>query len=236
MTTPSDIILQALKAAGILGIGQPAGAEDISDAFFQLNMMLAQWSKKRWLVYHLVNVSKVATGAVSYTVGPGGDFNVTRPDKLESAFVRQINISQPVDYPLEILNAREDYNRITLKTLQSFPYYVFLDSGFPTGTLYPWPVPGPNYEVHITVKDTLTQFTSVSQTINLPPEYIGALFYNLGVRLRPLYQLPPEPTLTAMAKDSLGVLRQANVQVPEMTYPPELTHGGRSYNIYSDSY
>ncbi len=37
-----------------------------------MNMMLAQWQRKRWLVYSLDDVSFAPTGAASYTVGVGG--------------------------------------------------------------------------------------------------------------------------------------------------------------------
>ncbi len=232
--TPNDIILQALKESGVLGVGQVASAEDVNDCFFRLNLMLGQWSKKRWLVYHLVDVAKVGTGAVSYTVGPTGDFNIPRADKVESAFVRLLNNPNPTDYPLWVTNAREDYNRVCLKSMSSFPDMVFYDADYPMGHLYVWPLPNASYEIHITVKETLTQFTALNQVINLPPEYMGAIFYNLAARLRSAWQLPPDPSIVAFAKDALGTLRQANTQVPEMTLPRDLVRHGRAYNIYSD--
>ena len=106
-TTALDIITLAFKDAGILGVGQSLLAEDVNDALIRLNMMISQWRVKRWLVWHLVDRSVVSTGAQSYTVGPGGDINVTvRPDKLERAFFRMLpggSGTQAVDYPLQIL-------------------------------------------------------------------------------------------------------------------------------------
>src|SRR4051794_34315922 len=113
-TTVGDLIGRALRKSGALGTGQNATAEDLSDALADLNDMLAQWQRKRWLVYHLVDVSKVSTGATSYTVGSGGDFNVTRPDQIAAAFVRQLIPASPtlVDQPLDVLHAREDWNQV----------------------------------------------------------------------------------------------------------------------------
>jgi hypothetical protein len=235
--TPNDLILQALKAAGVIGVGQVASAEDMNDCLFQLNLMLGQWSRKRWLVYHLVDASVNSTGAQSYSVGTGGDFNIARPDKIEFAFFRQIVPSQPslIDYPLTIYYSRQDYDRIALKTLNSWPQVAFYDAAYPLGSLYVWPVPSSAYSIHITVKETLTQFTSLNQTINLPPEYQGALFWNLSRNIRPLYQLPPDPTVIQNAKAALGTLRQANIQVPRALLPSEITRNGPAYNIYSDT-
>lgn len=235
-TTPLDIINLALKNAGVLGVGQSAQAEDTNDAFTLMNFMLAQWSRKRWLVYHLIDVAFTSTGAQSYTVGPGQQFNCTRPDRIEAAFFRQVIPSQPnlIDYPLEIIESRETYNNIALKTLTSFPNYVFYDSAWPIGFLYPWPLPQADlYQVHISVKETLTQFTSLGQQINLPPEYYAALLYNLGERLIPMYKLPPDPILTGLAKDALAVIRASNVQIPRLTLPAELVRPG-IYNVYND--
>lgn len=237
-TTPQDIIRAALKKAGVLGVGQSALPEDTNDAFSDMQDMLGQWQRKRWLIWHLVDYAYTGTGAVSYTVGPGGQFPISpRPDRIESAFFRQLVQSQPnqIDYPLEIIEAREDYNRISLKQLQTFPQYLFYDSAFPTGLAYPWPLIQANlYELHLTVKETLAQFTSLNQVISLPLEYFAALKFNLAVRLRQAYQLPPDPALIALSKDALNVIRNANLQIPRLAIPMDLVRPG-IYNVYSDT-
>ena len=238
MTTPSDICLSALKKAAIIGAGQTASAEDFNDAFTDLNMMLAQWARKRYMIYHLVDVAFVSTGALSYTVGPGGNFNVNpRPDELESAFVRQLVNGSPnnIDTPLTIIEARETYNQISLKTLGSFPYTVFYDSDFPTGTLYPWPVPQASiYEIHITLKAQLTQFTSLGQTIVLPLEYMPALIWSLAGRLQASYGMDVSPYIVGLAKDAMNVIRNANTQIPLLNIPSGLIRPTR-YNIWNDT-
>lgn len=237
MTTPLDIITQSLKKAGILGVGQTPLAEDTNDAFQDLQDMLGQWQRKRWLIWHLVDYAVTGTGQEFYTVGPGQQFPINpRPDRIESAFFRQTIQSQPskIDYPLEIIEAREDYNMISLKTLQTFPQYLFYDSGFPVGKAYPWPLIQANlYELHLTVKETLAQFTSLVQTISLPLEYFAALKFNLAQRLRQSYQVPPDLALNALAKDSLNVIRNANLQIPRLRIPTDLVRPG-IYNIFSD--
>ncbi len=237
MTTPSDIILQALKKAGVIGSGQPASAEDFNDAFLDLNDMMAQWLRERWLVWDLRTVSFVSTGAQSYTIGTGGNFNVARPDRIESAYLRQLNNTSInyVDYPLEILESREDYNKISLKTLGTFSRYIFYQSSYPIGLLYPWPLPQASlYELFVSIKDpALMVFTSLAETIAMPPEYIAAIKFNLAVRLRVNYQLPQRDDLIVLADTSLNTIRNANAQVPRLMMPSDLTRKG-NYNIYSD--
>jgi len=235
MTTAGDLIALAFREAGVVGVGQTAGAQDFTDALTLLNGMMGQWQRRRWLVYHLVDVTCQGTGALSYTVGTGGDFNVARTDKVEAAFFRQTvgTVPNQVDYPLAPIWSREEYNDIALKSLNSFPQVYFYDSGWPLGHLYVWPLPSDQYEMHISIKDVLQTFPGLTTAINLPPEYFEALHYNLAVRLRPLFQLPPDGSIIALAKVALNTIRNANAQIPALEMPNDLIHGS-NYNIYSD--
>jgi hypothetical protein len=234
--TPLDLITLALKASGIVGVGQVAQAEDATDAFTLLNMMLGQWNRRRWLVFHLKDASAVSTGAASYTIGAGGDFDVPRPDRIESAYLRLLNNSGPnqPDYQLALLPSMEDYSRITLKGMMGYPSYAFLDSDYPLGTLHFWPVPTAGiYELHVLVKAELPGFSDLSDDVNLPPEYQEAIMYNLAARLRPHYQLPPDPSVVALAKSSLNTVRISNAQVATLLMPAGLHRRG-NYNVITD--
>jgi len=237
VTTPLVLINLALKKTGVIGVGQTALAEDVNDAFTELNMMLSQWNRKRWLIYHLLDLAIVSTAAISYSVGSGGDINTPRPDRLEFAYYRQLQSQTPpnqVDFPLQILESREDYSRIRLKELQAISQYVFYDAGFPLGYVYPWPVlPANEYELHIGVKAQLSQFATLADDFDFPPEYELAIVYNLCARLRPSYQLPPDPSITALALDALNTIRNANAQVPRLRMPSNLIRPAL-YNIFSD--
>lgn len=237
MTTARDIITLALKNAGVLGVGQTASAEDMNDSFTLMNDMLAQWQLKRWLIWHLLDLSCVSTGAQTYSIGPGQTINYgARPNRLEAAYLRQIVQSQPnqVDYPVILLESREDYSNIALKQLQSFASYAFYDSTYPFGTIYFWPLPNANiYEIHVLVKEVLNQFANLNSVVNLPLEYKPCIHYNLARRLRSAYRLPPDPEITALAKDALNVIRGANTQIPRLRMPADVTRPG-IYNYFSD--
>lgn len=235
MTTARDIINLALKSAGVLGVGQTASAMDINDSFTLLNFMLAQWQRKRWLIWALDTFSVQCDGSLFYTVGPGQNIDCPRPDRLESAFFRQNIPSMPnqIDYPLEIIESRETYNQIALKQLNSFPSYIYYQSDFPIGKIYPWPLPSNLYEVFISIKAQLSQFANLSESVNLPPEYYAAILYSLSTRLRTAFQLPPDMAVTALAREALNVIRGANAQVSRLRMPTDLIRPG-IYNPYSD--
>jgi hypothetical protein len=261
-TTVADLCSAALVECGAWGVGQTPSQSDVNDAQARLQWMLQQWERQRWLVYHLVDYAKVSTGALGYSIGPGGDFDTnpnpgggptTRPAKIESSFLRQLEsgvgpFAPPfgppfggptggIDYPMTLLFSREDYNRIALKGLMSFPGFLFYDSAWPLGFVYPWPVPQPSiYELHITVREQLpAAFANSSVAFNLPYEYYSAMLYNLALRLRPKYGLStwPGDHLPGLAKDSLAVIRPSNAQIQRLNMPGDLVRP-QLYNIFSD--
>jgi hypothetical protein len=223
MTTPADIITRSLRTANINGVGQTPSFEDMNDGFVTLNNMLSLWSRRRWLVYHETEVIKTSTGALSYSIGPAGDFVVPRVDRILGAFARLTNSSgQKVDYGLSIVQSREDYNQITMKELASFPMVVFLDSNYPAGTLYFWPVPSASFELHVTVLAPLTSFATLTDVVSIPPEYMEPIDYNLALRLVANYGGEPTKAMVDMARSGLATLRSANLQIPTMSMPAAL--------------
>lgn len=247
-TTMGDLLAEALKLSGRLGIGQTALAEDATLAWTYLQWMLQEWERKRWHVYRLTNLSKVSTGAASYTVGPAGSFSTgtattsVRPVRIESAFVRltDASIDNQPDFPVEIISTRQDYDRIRLKSLESFPSCLFYDPSWPLGTAYFWPIPAASiYTLFMTVLAQLpVVFATQADVINLPYEYYHAIVSNLAMRLRSRYGIKTfaGDTLPGEAKASLEVLRKANVAIPRLEMPGDLARAGGSYNIFSDSY
>lgn len=240
--TVQDMLTLCLQDAGIIGLGQQAVPQDSTNALARLNWMLAGWRHQRWLVYNLRNRSVVSTGAQTYSVGPGGNIDTTiyqRPDRIEYAFFRQLIPSGPsiqTDYPLEILTSWEDYNRIGLKALGTFPTTIFYSNDFPLGTLYPWPIPqAALYEIFITIKEQLTGSLNFTDDLLLPEEYFNAIHWNLTVILRSAYDLPPKPGDVAFAKNSLNIIRGANAQITRLQMLGELLRPG-IYNPYSDNY
>ncbi len=236
MNTALDLITLALKDLGALGIGQAISAEDTADALATLNQMLGQWQGERLSVYHEIDVALRAIGAQTYTIGPGGDFNTPRPTDIKAAFVRLTSGATPADYPVTVIRSREDYDRIAVKGLATLPDSVFYDSAYPLGNLLWYPVPGPQYELHVSVLETLPQFATANAAVSLPPEYMAAIRYNLACYLAPSYQIEPTRALVTLAGNAKRVIKRMNVQIPSMTMPAGLASMGGRYNIYSDGY
>lgn len=230
LETVIQAIFLALRMAGRITDTQSVSdaSKDVNDAFALLLLMLAQWQRKRWIVWNETELSLVSTGAASYSIGPGGDFDIARPDKIHGGFVRLLSntsSANEADLPLSIIEAKEDWATIALKTLSSIPASVFYDSAFPIGQLYFWPVPIAGiYEMHILVKTALPLYSTVNDDLALPPEYVDALVTNLAVRIAlasPGAQV--SPLLLAEARASLNTIKLANSQVPLLSMPAALS-------------
>ncbi len=221
--TTGDLITFALRTSGINGVGQTPLAEDSNTGLQLLSNIVAEWQRRRWLVWSLVDTAITATGADSYSVGSGGDFDIARPDKLEAAYARLLPTGPglSVDYPLGLILAREDFSKITLKTLTTFPGSVFYDSAYPTGQLYFWPVPpAGQFDLHIVTKQGMPSYTALTDDLALPPEYMSAALYSLAVELALNYGLDPRPGVIMKMRAALQTIRLANVQPATLSLPP----------------
>jgi len=152
MTTAREFCEFALREAGVVGLGQTAKPQDINGAFRLLHMMLAGWQKQRWLVPNLIDTSAIANGLISNKIGPGQHYNAMRPDKIQSAYFKQISPDNEVSYPLIPIWSYEDYVKIQMKNLESWPVYYFYDNAFPYGNVFIWPIPSSDYQIHLITK------------------------------------------------------------------------------------
>lgn len=303
--TARDIITQAQKDCGVLGLGQTMNAEDTNDALIRFQNMIAQWQVRRWLVPSLYDIAMPGNNEKSNRIGPGQYWNTLRPDKILAAYFIQLNsgVSSPVSFPLWPMKSYEDYSNISLKLLNSWPTRYFYDNAFPYGNVFIWPIPTSNYEIHLILKSALGfsttisdgsitvagsgytnnvyaavpliaaspsvgisatadvtiaggvvtaftidnggQFFKIGDTVTLDtgivgagtgfiwtvedvtsnldsimelaPEYMEAMIYNLSVRLSAMYQMEPTLTTQKLARTSLKTIIGANTQVPTLS-------------------
>lgn len=163
MTTARQFIETAAREASILGVGQTLLAEDVNTCFTLLTRMLSQWQVRRWLVPGLTTVKGVGNGLISNKIGPGQFYNAMRPDKILGGYFVQIGTGlQPVSFPLQPIWSYEDYIRVSLKQLQSFPQFFFYDGAFPNGNVFIYPVPSAAYEINLLIKLPIGFATSIA--------------------------------------------------------------------------
>lgn len=234
----SDLIAYAQRASGLLGVGQVALPQDTADAQTALLLMLQQWRQMRWVVFRLDNVLFPLTmGTGDYTIGPAantpdipvdGNF---RPANIQSCFLRQElgsgPNSFPVDFPMRVLESRQQYDQISLKSLQSWPATIYYDPTIPNGTLKVWPIPmQPLFSLYIAFQQAIDLAGESGAAVELdnylPPETQEAIVYNLAGRLCINYALPVNPALAAASRSTLMTVRTANFALQPLQMPGAL--------------
>jgi hypothetical protein len=223
--TCQDLISGVLRTAGLLGIGQTAQAEDMNTGFELLVEMIGMWQRERFLAWRLAEQIIPTTGAQSYAM-------TDRPPRLDSAYARLLTgqgttgptNSGLVDFPLYLIDSQSEYNEIGLKSLTTFPAAVWYSPDYPTGMLFPWPIPpSGQFELHVFYRAGLPTYTQLTDPLNLPPEYIRAARYELAVMVQMDYGLPARPDHTAAMIGTKAAIRAANAHVAQMHMPAALT-------------
>jgi hypothetical protein len=250
----STIIGMAQRASGILGVGQTALPQDQADAQALLTLMLMQWRQARWLVFRLDNVMfPVPPGIPTYTVGPETPPGFTtppappavvthgnyRPANVQSCYLRQAvgsgPNSFPIDFPMQVLESRQQFDQLALKSLTSWPSLIYYDPTVPYGTLYIWPIPmQPLFSLYIGFQQAIDMASEEALSIDfdtlLPAETQLAIMYNLALILITNYGLPVNQGVAAAARASLNTLRKVNFALQPLRMPSALRGRGRMKN------
>lgn len=226
MTTATSIIQRALLAIGNVGTGQTPSSDDTDTGFQALNDMLDSWSLDKLFVFETLEESfPLVSGTESYTIGSGGDFDTTRPIKIDRAYVRQSDI----DYGLRPVDG-SGYANIQLKeTIVDIPEYIWYNPTMPLGTIKLWPVPRASLTLHIQTQKQLTQFTTQSTDITLAPGYAEAIRYALMPRLAAEGLGEVSETQIAMAASATERIKTANSKTPVLRSE---FYTGTSFNIF----
>lgn len=227
INTAGDMVAAALRTSQIVGTGQTPRAEEFETALDLLNEVVYGWARDHLLSWRLKEITFTSTGAQSYPI-------TDRPVRIASAFARLltttagINSSGLVDFPLLIVNSREAYNEISLKSLTTFPSAVYYDPIWPSpGTLYVWPIPSAGwFEIHISYPTPIVGYAALTDPLGLPPEHLEPLRYCLAYKLAIDYGLQPGPVMLARLKGVMARLRASNYQPTEMKMPAALLPGG----------
>lgn len=214
MATATQIITAALRHLGKIYSGASPTAAELSDGLSDLNDLLDSWSTEELMVYYRLNENFTLSGAQSYTIGSGGDFNTTRPTKILSAYVRNGGI----DYPVTVLRDRQQYDEIGDKSTTGTPEVLYYEPTLATGTVFVYPVGSASDTLYLNTLAQFTAFPDVTTDVDLPPGYKRALQYNLAVDIAPGYETEPSAVVASRAMSTKADIKRINRQLPIMSY------------------
>lgn len=242
--TGNDIIASALRLIGALAPGETPTAAEAQDALLVANTMFDSWSTDRLLVNTIQRQGpyNLTAGQQTYTLGPGGTFNLSpvRPPFIQRMGVITLgNPAQPLELPLDMVTL-DQWSAIPVKNIQSsIPTRVWDDTGFPFRTLSFWCVPNGSVGTQVVVYAwiAITQFPDLTTDVQFPPGYFRAIRYNLAVELAPefLDGQGASPTVIAIANESKGLIQSLNAPLLDLRCDPGLVSPGQKlYNWLTD--
>ena len=240
--TVLDLINRAMRLLGAANIGDTATNAEAQDALMALNGMVDAWALERLMLFTTArNVYPLVAGQQVYQIGPSGpDWIAPRPTKIDRAglVIANSDPTQVLERPLKVLKTDADWAAIRIKGLTStLPTKLYYDAGFSTGSgnlgsgnVAVWPNPTQANSVALYTPTTISQFTGLTQTINLPPGYQQLLAYNLAVVIAPEYDREPSQVVVAIAEDTKDKLKALNVRVNAMRVDPALVTQRKAFD------
>lgn len=212
-TTVRDLIKGSLRLIGALATGETPPAEETSDALMVLNEMIASWSTENLFIpAQTKEVFPLVAGKGSYTMGPGGDFDTTRPIDIRQVMVQENAASPAYELPVEIITV-DEFARITAKsTTGSISSLAYFEGTAPLETINLYPVPNAAKNIVIYSAKLVASFASINDSIDLPPGYLKALRYGLAVELAPEYGRESSPSIINGAIESKENIKRQNIK------------------------
>lgn len=211
MATVSTMILRSMRMINEKARGATLDANEQVETLAELNTFMDACANERLLCYQITEDTLALTASTaSYTVGTNGAFAITRPTKIvEPCFVRD---SSGFDAPVKVVDA-QTYGNLRLKSVgYTYPTHLFYDQGYSatsTATLYLYPVPSAGLTLHINSWKQLGTFSTLSQTMLLPPGYQLFIESNFAIHLAAgLTTVSPE--LAKIAKESKAAIKGLN--------------------------
>lgn len=221
--TYHDIIVRAMRFAGILQGGEQPAPEDEDDIGTIGNGMLDAWRMDRLFVYNFdISTYALPANQQSVNIGPGAaaPFNVARPDKIENANIVITSQAPNVRIPLYPMDDQE-WMDISVRPLPtpSIPTSLYYSPSYPLGVLNFWPTPQSGLSVELETWATLSQFTNLTDAFSFPPGYFEAIYQNIGLRL-----CTPEWGIDSVPQSIQELAQQSRMRINSlnMSPPPQM--------------
>jgi hypothetical protein len=211
-TTALSLIKRSLRMLGVYSIGEDLSDEEAQDALSALNALMGSLSNGGMVFAKTVDPIALSAGQSSVTVGPTGTAATDRPVRvLSESYVQYGDVS----YGLEVYTLQQ-YNDITLKTVQGIPVALWVQPDVPDVTVTLWPVPNQAMTLYLWSDKLISSFPTLTGTVSLPPCYEEALAYILAETIAPEYEVQVPVAVSKGAARGRRVLKRTNYQVPTL--------------------
>jgi len=234
-----ELFKSILEICGVTTLDEEPDASDMQKVKRHVNLLLDSLSARRLIQLSTTSESHTLTpGTRSYTIGSGAAFNTDKPINLTSAYlVDTYGDRHPVEIVTQVEYQLWDDN-------PGRPTELYYDAGAtqaatPVGTVWLNPVPDTAASLVIDSVKYLTEFSSLTASVNFPKAYHAMLVHNGAMACwRPLGRTGPPPgDIRLMAERTMKVIETMNArQSIMMTDLPAGAGSGGQWNILTGGY
>lgn len=226
MPTALDLITTAAVKLGAIQTGEALTADEATDSLAILNSMMDAMSIEKDMIYDIQQESLTWTASsASMTIGSGGDFNTTRPVRIEhGTYFRDSNT---IDDPVHIVFDRQTYDTLASKTdTTTFPQLLYYEPSYPLGTIFVYPVPSANITLKLNSWKQLQSFSLKTTALAMPNGYQWMIEHNLAVHLEPVFSIPcPESVKMEAIASKKRIKRINHVPITSLNEATFVTNG-----------
>ena len=223
--TAGEIIKAALRRVGAVQTGQEPSAEEYKDGLEDLNMLLSSLSAKGIIIpARTKETFPLVVGTAEYSIGDGGDFDTTRPDRILDIFLRDLSGQ---DHYMDMF-ALKEYNAVWSKTSQGRPERMAYLPSYPLGKVFFDRTPSVAYTLHLDSDKPLTEFTNKTTTVVLPDPFKRMFVLRLAIDVVPGSGETVSPSLAKEAEEATRIVENfvaSAKDVPEVEHDPTLVSG-----------
>lgn len=226
MTTGQNIVDGALRQISSITPGETTDGGEAANALVVINRLLAAFSME-WGLINVITVESfpLVVGQTSYTIGSGGNFNTVRPDTIFNQWL--FDSISGIRYPIKLLSDNE-YNSITLNTIQSIPKGIYYDPQYPLGIIYIYPTSSlTTYQLNLESYKPMAQFATLNSSMNLPGEYFEELVLLAADELAPEYGYEMTPRQGLKVERVRELMKARNFKRSVATFDPAINGPSR---------
>lgn len=189
--TTNDVIINSLYLLGELGVGEAPDSFMLSTGLDLINEILDKFSADGIYISYLTTIDfTLVYGQPTYSISDmvPADINQDRVVELTFAnYTVQPQASEPIVYPMRIINKATYYNVVRLDGLVARPGFIFLNKQADESFITVYPAPDQPYPCSIQCKVMLNSLAANDDLSALPPYYYGFLKYALARKFRSYY-------------------------------------------------
>ena len=224
--TTNDVIINSLYLLGELGVGEVPDAFMLSTGLELINELLDKFTADSIYISYLTTINfNLVVGKQTYSVSDMITADITADRIVDLSFanyVVQPQASEPIIYPMRIINKATYNNVVRLQNLLARPGFIFLDKQATESFLTVYPAPDQPYPCIIQAKVMINSLSANEDLTELPPFYYGFLKYALARKFLAYY---PSGNWTQQAEDEyqdyFANLKNANET--DLTIRPSVT-------------